>query len=133
MSNQLISFLPSESGSGGCPKAIAPVVNQGALTIAVGTGSALQDLLPAIAAGSPAAFGGQIVNKGCYNVLVTATYLDGDDCDDCTTPDTLTGVPIVFSVPKNSAFPVPSGFITQIQVQALDSAGSPVDLSLIHI
>lgn len=129
MSNQLIQFLPQESSTG-CAKAVAPVVNQGALDITVGSGSALADLLPAIASGSPAAFGGQIVNKGCHDLLATISYLNGDDCDACTAPDALTVVPVPVTVPANSAFPVPNGFLTQVQVQTLDSAGAPVDVQV---
>lgn len=127
MSSQLIQFLAQDAASG-CAKAIAPVVNQGALNIAVAAGSVLADLLPAIASGSPAAFGGQIVNKGCHDLLAAITYLEGDDCDTCTAPDTLTPVVINVTVPKNSAFPVPNGFIGLIQVQTLDSAGAPVNV-----
>lgn len=125
----LIQFLPQEGGSE-CAKAVAPVVNQGSLDIAVGSGSALTDLLPAIAAGSPAAFGGQIVNRGCLDLLAQITYLDGDDCDACTAPDTLSPVVISVTIPKNSAFPIPNGFITQVQVQTLDSSGTPVDAQI---
>jgi len=128
--SQLIQFLPSASAGGSCPKAVAPVVNQGDLTIAAGTGSALADLLPAIAAGDPAAFGGQVVNRGCHKLLATISYLDGDDCDECTTPDTLSVVVITVEIPKNSAFPLPNGFISQIQVQTLDSADAPVDVQV---
>lgn len=126
MSSQLIQFLPTDGASGSCPKATAPVVTQGDLTVAVATGDVALDLLPQIASGSPAAFGGQVVNKGCHALLAAITYLDGDDCDECTTPDTLTPVVVNVTIPKNSAFPLPSGFISLIQVQTLDAAGAPV-------
>ena len=125
--SQLIQFLPQEAAQG-CPKAVLPVVNQGALDIAVGAGSALADLLPAIAAGDPAAFGGQVVVKGCHDLLLTISYLEGDDCDPCTEPDALTVTDVEITVPKNSAFPLPNGFITRVQAQALDSTGTPVDV-----
>lgn len=126
----LIQFLPNESNGAGCPKATAPVVTQGDLTIPAGSGATPLNLLPAIASGSPAAFAGQVVNQGCHNVLLSITYLDGDDCDDCTTPDTLTPVVVDVTVPKNSAFPLPAGFITLIQATALDSAGVAVNVQV---
>ena len=128
--SQLISFLAPAASDGSCRKATAPVVNQGALDIAVGTGSTAQDLLAAIASGSPAAFGGQIVNRGCHALEATITYLQGDDCDECTTPDTITTVDIAVIVPKNSAFPIPDGFLSAISVVALDASGAPVDVQV---
>lgn len=126
--SQLIQFLPQNSGSTGCVGAVAPIVQQGELTFLPGTGSALTDLVAAIASGSPAPFGGQIVNNGCYDILATITYLQGDDCDECTTPDTLTQVVVTVEVPKNSAFPIPDGYFTQIQVQTIDATNAPVDV-----
>lgn len=124
--SQLIQFLSTSSASGSCKKAIAPVVYQGDLTIAAATGATALQLLAPIAAGSPAAFGGQIVNKGCNSLLATINYLNGDDCDVCTSPDTLSVVPVTVVIPKNSAFPIPDGFLTGITVQTLDAAGVPV-------
>lgn len=126
--SQLIQFLSQGSSSASCQTAVAPVVVQGELTIAVGTGDVLLNLVPALATGANAGFGGQIVNKGCYDLLATITYLEGDDCDTCTTPDTLTPVVVVIEVPKNSAFPIPDGFFTTVQVQTIDAANAPVQV-----
>ena len=126
--SQLIQFLSQGSSSASCQTAVAPVVVQGELTIAVGTGDTLLNLVPAIATGANAGFGGQIVNKGCYDLLATITYLEGDDCDSCTTPDTLTTVVVTVQVPKNAAFPIPDGFFTTVQVQTIDAANAPVQV-----
>ena len=121
---QTIQFL-SNSEAGASLKATAPIVHQEAFTVAVGAGAAPQDLLAAIAAGDCAAYGGQIVNKGCYDVKATISYLDGADCDSCTV-DTLTKVDVDVVIPANSVFPLPAGFHQQIQVSTLDSAGAPI-------
>ncbi len=121
---QTIQFLATEGGSS-TQRAVAPVVHQASLTMAVGSGAAKQDLLEAIAAGECAAFGGQIVNKGCYDILATVSYLDGSDCSDCTV-DELETVEVEVTIPANSVFPLPQGFHQQIEVQTLDSAGAPI-------
>lgn len=121
---QTIQFLATEGGSS-AQKAVAPVVHQASLTVAVGSGAAAQDLLPAIAAGECASFAGQIVNKGCYDILATVSYLDGGDCDSCTV-DTLETVDVELVIPANSVFPLPQGFHQQVAVQTLDSAGAPI-------
>jgi hypothetical protein len=121
---QTIQFLATEGGSS-TQRAVAPVVHQASLTMAVASGAAKQDLLEAIAAGECAAFGGQIVNKGCYDVLATISYLDGSDCSVCTTEE-LSTVEIELVIPANSVFPLPQGYHQQIEVQTLDSAGAPI-------
>lgn len=130
--SQLIQFLSNGSATGSCKKAKAPVVYQGDLTVAAGTGAVALPLLAPIATGSAAAFGGQIVNKGCHALLAAITYLQGDDCDDCTTPDTLTTVVVNVTIPKNAAFPIPDGFLTGITVQTLDAAGAPVNVQAVQ-
>jgi hypothetical protein len=121
---QTIQFLATEGGSS-TQRAAAPVVHQASLTMAVASGAAKQDLLEAIAAGDCAAFAGQIVNKGCYDVLATISYLVGSDCDSCTV-DELETVEVEVTIPANSVFPLPQGFHQQIEVQTLDSAGAPI-------
>lgn len=128
MMSQLIQFLSSSTGSAGCLTAVAPVVVQGELVFTSGNGATITDLVPALASGSPAAFGGQIVNTGCYDLLATFTYLQGDDCNECTTPDTLTTVVVTVEVPKNSSFPIPDGFITRVQVQTIDTTDTPINV-----
>ena len=121
---QTIQFLATEGGSS-TQRAVAPEVHQASLTMAVGSGAAKQDLLEAIAAGECASYGGQVVNKGCYDVLATVTYLDSADCDSCTV-DELTTVEVELVIPANSVFPLPQGYHQQIEVQTLDSAGAPI-------
>jgi hypothetical protein len=126
---QMISYMSgggAASGSG--PKAVAPVVNQAPLTIAVGAGAAYQDLLAEIAAGTCAADAGQISNKGCLPLRVKLTYIDGGaDCDGDGCPDDgaagLTTVDIEVDVPANSSFPLPAGLVSQIQVATIDELG----------
>lgn len=120
---QSIQFFNSDSQSG--LKAVAPVVHQNNLTIAVAAGSTAQDLLPAIAAGSCASYGGQVVNKGCYDIKLSITYLDGADCDSCTV-DTLVTKIVDLIVPSNSVFPIPDGYYQQVQVSTVDSLGAAI-------
>lgn len=121
---QTIQFFNSAS-SGASLKAVKPIVFQEFLTIAVAGGAAFQDLLPAVAAGQCAAYGGQIVNSGCYDLKAKVSYLEGGDCDECTV-DVLSKVDVEFIVPKNSVFPIPDGFYQQVQVQTVDSAQAPI-------
>lgn len=113
-----IQFFNSTS-SGSDKKASKPVVIQESLTIANGTGGVLQPLVD-VPSGDCAGYGGQIVNKGCYDLQVTAKYLDGGDCDSCTV-DTLTTTCVTFYVPANSVFPVPDGFFVKLLVGTVDS------------
>jgi hypothetical protein len=121
---QTIQFLSASNG-GQVLKATAPIVNQKNLTIAIGAGSSFSNLLPAIAVGQPAAYGGQVVNNGCYDVNLVITYLTGADCDECTV-DTLSKVDVSIIVPKNSVFPIPDGFYQQVKATTVDSTGAAV-------
>ena len=121
---QQIQFLSVSNGAQ-VLKAKAPIVKQKNLTIAVGAGAAFQDLLPAIAAGQCAAYGGQVINSGCYDLKLVVSYLDGADCDECTV-DVLSKVDVELIVPKNSVFPIPDGFYQQVKVQSVDSSAAPV-------
>lgn len=119
---QTIQFFNSDASSSSL-KATAPVVNQKSLTIAIGTGATAQDLLPAIVAGDCAAYGGQVVNKGCYDLKLVITYLDGADCDSCTV-DALVTKDVELVVPSNSVFPIPDGYYQQVTAQTVDSTGA---------
>lgn len=123
--SQMISFLGTSSVSCSTTRAVAPVVHQDSLTIAVGAGASYQDLLAALASGACAADAGQIVNTGCYDLQVKATYLDGADCDNCTV-DTLATVDVTVIIPANSAFPMPPGYVKQIQVRTVNSSEAAV-------
>jgi hypothetical protein len=116
---QSIQFFNSSSSSSSLV-AVAPVVNQEYLTIAAGAGATPQDLL-SIPAGDCAAYGGQIVNKGCYDLQADITYLTGGDCDSCTV-DTLTTEIVTIYIPANSVFPIPDGFYQLVQVSTVNSS-----------
>lgn len=121
---QMISYFPASGSAGTSTRAVAPVVNQEKLTIAVGAGSAYQDLA-LIASGQCAADAGQVSNSGCYEVELLITYLTGADCDACTV-DSVSTKDVTVTVPANSAFPLPPGLVSRVQVRTLDSAGAPV-------
>lgn len=124
--SQMISFLGSSNAScSTAARAVAPVVHQESLTIAVAAGASFQDLLAQLASGACAADAGQIVNTGCYDLEVKATYIDGADCDNCTV-DTLATVDVTVIVPANSAFPMPPGYVTRIQARTVDSSGAAI-------
>jgi hypothetical protein len=121
----LIQFFNTENSSSSGLRATKPVVYQKYLTIASGTGAVAQALMPSLDITECAAYGGQIVNNGCYDLKVTAYYLKGDDCDACTV-DTLSIATVEFYVPKNSVFPMPDGFYQKVDVQTVDSSMAPV-------
>jgi hypothetical protein len=120
---QSIQFFNSSSSSSSLV-AVAPVVHQEYLTISAGTGATPQDLLN-IPAGDCSAYGGQIVNKGCYDLQADITYLTGGDCDSCTV-DTLTTEVISIYIPANSVFPIPDGFYQLVQVSTVDSSKTAI-------
>jgi hypothetical protein len=114
------------SSSSGCcdKKALMPVVYQKNQTIVAGTGATANELIT-IGEGECAAYGGQIVNNGCYNLKAVISYLKGDDCDECTV-DTLTTESVELIIPKNSVFPIPDGYYQQIQILTVDASGKEV-------
>lgn len=121
---QMISFLPPVAAGAKCEAAVAPVVFQSADVIASGTGSS-PIVVADVVAGDPAYFGGQIVVRGCSDVLVQLNYLDGDDCQICTAPDALALVARSLIIPANSSFPLPDGYWQDMSITAVDSTGAP--------
>ena len=111
--------------SNSCRKAVAPVVvDIVPLDIAALAGDT-PAALHTVASGSPAVWGGQILNSGCDRLKVDITYLDGDDCDPCTNPDTLTTVVITQFIEKDVVgIQIPEGYWTNIDVTVVDAAGA---------
>lgn len=130
--SQMFTSLPSGAscGQAGGTKAIAPTINQKALTIAIGAGAAYQDVLAAIATGSCAVDAGVIQNKGCAPLRLEIVYINDSNCDkDCDGCNDgaallpLTKVTKTFDVPANSAVPVPAGLIAGLKAATLDVLG----------
>jgi hypothetical protein len=131
--SQMFVALPSSSscGTSSGPKAIAPTINQKALTIAIGAGAAYADLLATIAAGSCAVDSGIVQNKGCSPIRLEIVYvnnpnlcdLDGNGCPDSTTVLPSTKVTKTFDVPANSAVALPAGLVVGVKVATLDVLG----------
>lgn len=102
-----------------------PIITQSLLTIGVNTGATQQDLLAEIPEGECAAYGGQIMNPGCYDLQVTIKYLDNEACSSCAADEYLYSCENI-TIPKGSVFPLPDGFYTSIKVVTVDSDGQPV-------
>jgi hypothetical protein len=129
----MFTSLPSGASCGAATgtKAIAPTINQKALTIAIGAGAAYQDLLATIATGSCAVDAGVIQNKGCAPIRLEIVYVNNpnlcdanaDGCADSSTLLPLTKVTKTFDVPANSAVPVPAGLIAGLKAATLDVLG----------
>ncbi len=128
MTQMFVSLPSGGAASGTGPKAVAPVVHQESLTIAVAAGAAFQDLLAAIPAGDCAADAGVLNNKGCSPLRAKISYVDGgcdadgDGCADAGAAG-LSTVDIEVDIPANSAFPLPAGLVSQIQVATIDELG----------
>lgn len=123
---QTVQFL-SNSDASASMKVAAPIVHQSKATIAVGAGATPSDLLAVIVAGECAAYGGQIVNKGCNDVKATITYIDGGACESggcagANSADYET-LDVDVIIPANSVFPLPLGFHQGIKVSTVDVAG----------
>lgn len=122
-----IGVSASSMGSA-CNKAVAPiVVDMVPLLIAAGAGSSAA-ALHAVASGDPAVWGGQILSSSCDRLKVDITYLDGDDCDPCTNPDTLSEVVITQYIEKDIAgIQIPDGYWVDIKVTVVDAAGTAIN------
>lgn len=59
--------------------------------------------------GDAAYKGGQVVNRGCKDLILTLTFLDGDDCDYCTS-DTVVVVQETVIVPANTSLELPNAY-----------------------
>jgi hypothetical protein len=60
--------------------------------------------------------------------VLDITYLQGDDCEECTRPDTLTEVVVTIVIKPKTPYQIPDGFWSKLSATIVDSAGSPVDL-----
>jgi hypothetical protein len=130
--SQMFVTLPSggSANASSGPRAVAPIINQKALTIAAAAGAAYQNLLAAIAAGSCAVDAGVIQNKGCNAIRLEIKYvdnpncdLDGDGCADSATALPSTVETLTFDVPANSAVALPAGLIAGLRVATIDALG----------
>lgn len=59
--------------------------------------------------GDPAYNGGQIVNRGCKDLILTITFLSGGDGFP-ETPDVLTTIDQIIIIPANTSLDLPSSF-----------------------
>ena len=126
----LMSFTKDNNLTNNCLTAVAPIIEQGALTFeATGTytGSTFAQLA-SIPVGNDAPYGGVIHNKGCNRIKVRVEYLEGDDCNTCTSQDTLTRVAKEFCIEADATYEVPEGFWASINVHVGDINCAPVDL-----
>lgn len=122
-------ILPNSGAQeSGCLKAVAPIIAQGKAMFegpdlggGDGDGATLF-AISTIAAAADAPYGGTMHNKGCKRVLVEVDYIEGDDCDACTSPDTLTIVTASFCMEADSTYEVPAGFWSEIRVATADAA-----------
>ena len=123
--SQLIQFLSTSNSSCNDIRAVAPVVHQKFKTIAAGSGATYQDLLPLLASGECAADGGQIVNTGCNDIKLKLSYLDYQDCDECSVDVAVNTTP-----PVQAFFADKTGFYLGVEqskvVQSTVESGLPV-------
>lgn len=112
------------------PKAVAPVITDETLTIAAGAGITAADVFLGVS-GDPAPYGGFVTKTlSCDAVKLVVSYLDGDDCDNCTV-DTLTTVDVEVTIPAGATgVQLPAGYITQITAQVVDSTGTAINSTL---
>jgi hypothetical protein len=105
------------------PKAVAPLIFNETLTIAADSGDVAADVYAGVA-GDSAPYGGFVSKTlACDAVKLVVSYLDGDDCDDCTV-DTLVLVEEEITIPAGaSGVALPAGYIAKITAVVVDSAG----------
>lgn len=120
--------VSSSSMGSACAKAVAPiVVDMVPLVIAAGAGIT-PAALHTVASGAASVWGGQILSSSCDRLKVDITYLDGDDCDPCTNPDTLTEKVITQYIEKDIAgIQIPDGYWVDIAVSVVDATGTAMN------
>ena len=120
-------FGSSSSSCSGAPVAKAPIIHDTELVFAAGEGDVAGDLY-APAAPESAPYGGVVYkSEACDRVKLVVEYLEGDDCNPCTTPDVLTVVEQEFIIPAGVAgFQLPPGYINSITAQVVDATDAPV-------
>lgn len=121
-----IGVSASSMGSA-CKKAVAPiVVDMTRLDIAAGSGNTAT-VFHEVASGDPSIWGGQIISSSCDRIKVDITYLDGDDCDPCTNPDTLVEKVITQYIEKDMVgIQIPDGYWVKVEVTVVDSSNAPI-------
>jgi hypothetical protein len=122
-----MQFLPYGQGDSvaSCDvKAKAPKVGQTKTTVLPGAGATGGDILAPVASGGVPYHAGSFSNPSCADVELTITYLDGADCDECTT-DTITTVTQVVQVGAGLSGKLPEGLISGITYRTgtIDDAG----------
>jgi hypothetical protein len=128
---QTIQFFNSASSGSATLTAGKPVVYQAFKTIAIGEGATAVEIIGAteIPVDTCAAYGGQLVNSGCYDLKATLTYVVGGDCSSpgCagSAADYVTET-VDIIVPKNSVFPLPDGFFQKLEVLTIDADQAPI-------
>lgn len=115
-----ITFDSASGGSCGCDsKALASVNAQSYATIASGAGATATAVYTGVA-GDKAVRGGKLVFGGGACVAYKVTYQEviGDDCNNCTNPDTLSlGTAYDVILPAGlKTIDVPDAFIASVKV-----------------
>lgn len=108
----MIQFL--DTAKEGCKGAVAPIVIQPSeLLFNTAADGTTATVISGGASGAAAPYGGTFINRGCTDLEVTATYLQGTTCEPCDT-ETITTIVVPFIVPANTSMEIPKGFWTEL-------------------
>lgn len=93
--------------------------------------------LATVASGNSAGYGGLITNGSpCQTVLITVTYLSGDDCNACESPDAITTSTVTRRIPPLSSLSIPDGYwsvVTSTVVNSSNVAVVPTSNFLVNL
>ena len=104
-----VTILPAAEKT--CKAAVLPVTHQEPeVVFDTATDGTAPTIIGPIAAGAPAPHGGTFINRGCEDLIVEITYINGGNCEPCDDPDTLTAVTIPWTIYANTQADIPEGF-----------------------
>ena len=105
-----------------CKAATAPITIMDKKVFNAALDGTTATVIGPAASGDPAFYGGVFENKGCENLLLEITYLQGGDCNPCNNTDVLTPIVKTWTIPGNTKEKIPAGFWTQISYVLTNAA-----------
>lgn len=118
-----IQFSPKQSIS--CSPVVAPrAVGQNLVNVLSGTGATPTTGVINAATGTQAFDSVMVSNPGCKPIRLTVSYLQGGDCDSCTSDTYSVVTRDIDILGGTDSWELPAGYVTNIDFVTLDVFGS---------